>query len=311
MKDELAVKCKLYVQNRDILKSEFKWASSNMLPLCAYMYAEKGRKVDAVRIEECRQIIMKHIGVFSKVKGQEIFPLATLLSLDTNAEKAFEKRIAVYQLLKKEFETTVYLPEIAFALATFSQIHSVNYEKVISQAKRLEEQIQSEFEGNAIAEYSGISVLLSLSGKSQEKLLGDLKMAYELFRNFETEESAIPMLCYVVAAEPGETVDACEKVMSAYGILMKNRIMLKKIGEITTLGLVAASQQKVETYIKDSIEINQYLKQQKGFDLLNVSSAERHMFSFMLAADGNDMFIEKQMALVAAVYSTMLVAVLD
>ncbi|MDO5521310.1 MAG: DUF4003 family protein [bacterium] len=311
MKDELVVKCKLYVQNRDILKSEFKWASSNMLPLCAYMYTQKGRKVDAVRIEECRQIIMKHIGVFSKVKGQEEIPLATLLSLETSAEKAFARRVEVYRLLKKEFETTSYLPIIAFAMVGAASSNTVDYAKVISRAKRLEEQIQSEFAGNQIAECSGISVLLALSGKSEDKLLEDLKMAYGLFSNLELEESSIPMLCYAIIVGQGEVLDSCEKVMSAYSILAKRRIKLQRVGEMTALELVANSQQQVEDYINDSMEMNTYLKEQKGFDLLSISSAERHMFSLMLAADSNRQYLETQIVLIAAVYSTMLVAVLD
>ena len=310
MNDALVVKSKLFVQNRDILKTEFKWASSNMVPLCAYMYAKKGIKVDAVRINECKQIIKKHIGVFSKVKGDAFYPLATALSLENSKEKAFARRVEVYKKLKEKFGSAIYMPWIAFAVGDYEKEHNTDIDKLIQRSVELEEMINNEFLDKKENKLEGIAVLLILSGKTNQEIIRDLKIAYEFLCDTKISKEAIPALSYMLVAGTGEIEDSCEKALSSYEIFLKSQCKFEKEAETAVLGLLANSKQKQEEYIKDVIDVNEFLAEQKGFDIINVSSHERHMYAGLLAAQDSSA-VEEQIAVLIAMESALNVAIFD
>ena len=114
MTEELLIKCKLLVKNREILKSDFQWASTDMIPLCALIYSLNGKTVDAVCLDECKQLVKKNASVLNRYKGDAFYPLASVLALEMNVEKEFSKKLEVYEELKKEYSYMSVLPMIAF-----------------------------------------------------------------------------------------------------------------------------------------------------------------------------------------------------
>lgn len=68
MKESLRSRCQLFVENRDIMKSNFRWDNSLMHPLCASIYTGKNLKVDAKKIKYCKEIIKNKAGLFSNFR---------------------------------------------------------------------------------------------------------------------------------------------------------------------------------------------------------------------------------------------------
>ena len=68
MKPELEKLCADYIVNRDTVGKAFRWDSSDLYSVCANMFCACGQAADADRLKECREIIRKHTGLFSKFR---------------------------------------------------------------------------------------------------------------------------------------------------------------------------------------------------------------------------------------------------
>jgi len=69
MTESLLRNCELFVKNRDILKVNFKWDSSQMHPLCASLCAERDIEADHEKIRACKEIIKENTGTPVRVQG--------------------------------------------------------------------------------------------------------------------------------------------------------------------------------------------------------------------------------------------------
>ena len=81
MKPELEKLCADYIANRDTVGKVFKWDSNDLYTVCANVFCACGQTADTDRLKECREVIKKHTGLFSKFRSKKVRAmLASMLS---------------------------------------------------------------------------------------------------------------------------------------------------------------------------------------------------------------------------------------
>ena len=123
MKPELEKLCADYIVNRDTVGKAFRWDSSDLYSVCANMFCACGQTADADRLKECREIIRKHTGLFSKFRSKKVRAmLASMLSLGEKPEDRMDLANDYFSLLKRHFKGTEYLVLAAFLLTDLADL---------------------------------------------------------------------------------------------------------------------------------------------------------------------------------------------
>lgn len=135
MSDLLKQRTDLFVQNRDIIKSNFKWDNSMLFPLCASLYTEQNLLVDVHKIKAAKNILKNNVGLFSNFRGTVSLVYETMLSLEEYADKIMKNALKAYTSLKREFWSSQYLPLSAFVMA--KTVETFDYDKISRKAKHI------------------------------------------------------------------------------------------------------------------------------------------------------------------------------
>lgn len=304
------VKCKILVQNRDILKNEFQWASTNMIPLCAYYFAEQGKRVDAVRMKECKQLMKKSAGVFTRVKGDDLYPFAAMLALQKNVNKALEERMQVYQTLEMHYQPSVWLTMAAFLLAEKQEEKEICIEETITRALHLEEKVKEQKEVRE--EDRILYLLLALSEKEESTLSGNLETYYEQLQKRNLSEEVIPALAAILTladSQPDETVHRLDEAVQEVN---KYQLRMGEGVESIALGMIAAANKgEITSYVEDASKLNEYLKGQKGFDSIYLAANQRLTYAILLATANDAPSISQQITMVSVLNSVLSLTVLE
>ena len=73
MKASLQTLCDQFIENRDTVKSAFKWDNSYVYPLCANIFCAHGQMAEAEKLTRCRKIIQEQTGI-SPISGETCGP---------------------------------------------------------------------------------------------------------------------------------------------------------------------------------------------------------------------------------------------
>ena len=305
MTEDAVVKCKLLVRNREVLKNEFHWESTNMIPLCAYLFSQQQTKVDAVRMKECKRLIKRNAGIFTKVKGDDIYPLASMLTLENNVDKALDKGIGIYQELCKQYKPSLWLTMVAFILAE----QSCQLDQTIARAIELEQEAQGTIQVGD--KERGIFLVLALSSKTEEQLLKEFDVIYQLLAESKLEEDAKKLLTVVLVLGDGTPESKVHNLEETNLKLKEHQLKIGNGIETAALGLAATSENEIPVLIEQAVEVNEYLKGKKGFDSLQLSTHERLMYAIMLPTEKNTNVLGQKLVLGAMLCSVIKLAALD
>lgn len=109
--------CEQLIANREQVKSVFPWEGGLMNLCCAGVYSSKGVSVDASALQACKELIKHKVSMFSNFKSTVRPAVAAMIDISGSPEQTLENGLKVYDLLKKEFWSSAYLPLAAMMIA--------------------------------------------------------------------------------------------------------------------------------------------------------------------------------------------------
>src|SRR5690554_3087038 len=177
MENSIKQRTELFVRNRDIMKSNFKWDNSILHPLCACLYTEQEIEIDAGKIKSCKIIIKNNTKLFSTFRGTTLLVLATMLSLEKDPENKYKEVLNAYESLKKEFRSSQYLPISAFVMA--NMVESIEYDRIAQKAKDIYLRMKKEHPLLTSGEDSGFAVMFALSDLTIDKAVDEMESCYQ------------------------------------------------------------------------------------------------------------------------------------
>ncbi len=282
MKNSLKQRCELFVKNRNLLKNNFIWDSAMLHPLCASLYAEKGLEIDPNKIKLSKEIIKKNTGVFSQFKSTAFLPLATMLSLEENPESKFQEVLNVYEILKKEFHSSVYLPLSAFVLV--NMVETYDYERVVQKSKDIFQRMKKEHPFLTTGEDCGFAVMIGISDLSVDGAIAEMEECYHLLHGKFFSANAVQSLSHTLVLGEEIAEKKCNKAMEIFDQLKAKDCKYGTGMELAVLGVLAMATDRTEETTNDISEVNEYLLSCKGFEALGIGKAQRIMYCAILVA---------------------------
>lgn len=278
MNDQMLKNCTLLTDNRELVKSVFTWDSGLMHLACAAIYVSKGKQVNVPVLRECKELLSQKVGVFSNFRSTARSPIVSMLAVSEDPERTLKYGLQVYQLLKKEFWSSSYLPLTAMVIAQMAD--PSQYESIASRTKKIYNLLKSNHPFLTSQEDSANCALLALSDKPDHELINDMESCYQLLRPNFFSSNAIQSLSHVLALDQRNVAEKCKKTMELFNGLKYEGYKYGTYYELPTLGVLALIDGSKEKMIKEIIEVNNWLSHQKGFGFFSsISSKQRLMYA--------------------------------
>lgn len=305
MQPELNSRCDLFIENRELIKSEFRWESAYMYPLGAYILAVKNRRADAELLRECNDLLKAHTGVFSNFRGTSKMATITGLSLSSQRERKLNDILAIYDALKGVLGRSEFMTVIADMLV--EMIDQGQREAVIQRTNRIYRRMKEEHPFLTSKEDSPYAALLAMSDRSEDELIHDMEACYDRLRNAPFSKNALQSLSHILALSNVDVSVKCDRVIELYQSLKANGHPYGKHYEISTMGILAMLDVDIAVLTREISEVDDFLKTKKGFGAFGIGAKQRLMYAGMLvsslyAAD----FTSMQTAAVSGVMSLII-----
>ncbi|MDD3414562.1 MAG: DUF4003 family protein [Lachnospiraceae bacterium] len=282
MNDQITKSCNLLLDSREKIKTVFRWEGGLIHLACAGIYVLKQKEVEVSVLKDCKELIDQKVGIFSNFRGTAKATIASMIAVSENPERTLNNGLTVYQLLKKEFFTSTYLPLTAMVIAQMAEPHQ--YETIAARTKRIYNQIKEKHPFLTSCEDSANCALLALSEKSDDELINEIEHCYQLLKPNFFSSNAILSLSHVLALGQGTAEEKCRKTMDLFNGLKAAGYKYGTSYELPTLGVMALSEGLKDEIIRDMLEINNWLASQKGFGLFSsVTAKQKLMYSGIVA----------------------------
>lgn len=275
-------RCQQLIDNRDLVKTVFRWDSGLMHLCCAGIYSAKGLDVDVPLLQASKALLKSRVSAFSNFRSTAENAVAAMLAVTGQPEQTLENGLAAYELLKKEFWGSAYLPLTAMVIAQHA--HPQRYGEITVRTREIYNRMKAEHPFLTSSEDSALCALLALVDRPNDQLVNDMEECYQLLKPHFFSANAVQGLSHVLALCSGGSAEKCERTLALFQHL---KAAGRKYGtdyELPTLGVLAASGTDLSAIVTNMIEIDDWLSMQKGFGFFgSVTAKQRLMYAGMLA----------------------------
>ncbi len=283
MRESLNNTCARFIANRDLFKSAFPYENSILFPVCASAFMNCSRQLDAEGLKEIRKLLKKRVGVFSGFRSTSELPLVAMLAADESPEERLEKAITVYDLLKKQFFSSEFLPVAAMVIS--GAVDAERYGEVCERTKRIYVLMKKEHPFLTSSEDCVFAAMLALSDKSDEALIREVETCYDTLKEKFYDRNALQSLSHVLALAGDEFSTAngkCRDTARLFDVLKEKKYRYGTGYALSTLGVLATLPCGVEETARDLIDAAEFLKTQKGYGFFGFDKQQRLLHASMI-----------------------------
>lgn len=270
-------KMELFAENVQTIKKEFIWQNTLTKRMAALLYAQEGKKIDCDAIRQCHTLIKKNTGVFSAFRGDLVLCVSTLLSLTQNPQEVFRETLKVYDLLKgAKFYASDYLVIASYQIATHS--NTASYRDVVARTRGFYEGMKERhFFYTGQDDY----IFSSMLGLSDLEVHRGTQRIEQLFLTLKSEfwdKNSIQALAQVLVLNDSDE-SSVRRVLALRDELRGQKIKLDRAYTLPILGVLALLPVEIEEIVRKINETREFLREQKGFGSLSISTQELLMFA--------------------------------
>lgn len=282
MKEQTLRNCEMLIENRNRVKSVFRWDGGLLHLACAGICTAKGIVVDETVLESSRDLLKEKVGVFSNFRSTARSPIITMLAVSGSPEVTLAHGLTVYQLLKRDFWTSAYLPLASMIIAQMAELS--RYESIAARTRAIYNRMKAEHPFLTSAEDSAFCALMALSKKADDALIEDAEQCYQLLKPHFFSSNAVQSLGHVLALCDGEAQTKCQKTLELFEKLRAAGCKYGTSYELPTLGVLAMSGGNLTEIAQEIAGIDSWMSGQSGFGLFSsVSRKQRLMYSGIVA----------------------------
>ena len=282
MNERTLARCKNLIKNKETMKSAFAWEDGRTDLACAGIFINKEQTANEEMLLQCKDILKRNTGIFSNFKSTAKPMIVAMLAANENPQLLMERGLKVYDLLKEEFMSSVYLPIAAMIIAQYAD--EARYAELAQRTRRIYKQMRADHPFLTSGEDSTFCALMALLDKPDEVLLGDAEECYKILKNNFFSSNAVQSLSHVLAMCDGEPENKCQKTMELFQKLKEAGHKYGTSYELPTLGVLAMADGNQDEIAAEMAEIDQWLSEQKGFGFFSsISAKQRLMYAGMIA----------------------------
>lgn len=282
MKGTLNARCTLFIQNRDVIKSEFAWENSYFYPICASVFVNAGKNAEAETLEYCFDLIREKTGIFSEFRNYAKLSMISMMSIENNPKDMLERSLQVYAQLKQHFWSSAYLPIASMLIA--KSVDAIKYDSIAERTRHIYELVRAEHPFLTGEEDSVLCALLAVSELSDEEIVEETERCYDILKPEFFSANAVQALSHVLALSPGKSEEKCGRVLALYNELRKLGYKYGTDYELATLGFAGEVNTDIKALADDIIEVDEYLSAQKGYGFFGLGKRQRLMHAAMIVA---------------------------
>lgn len=282
MKEQTRRNCEQLIENRNRVKSVFSWDGGLLNLACAGIFTAKGKAVNEMVLEDCKNLLKQKVGIFSNFRSTAQSPITAMLAASSNPKQTLENGLLVYKLLKKDFWTSCYLPLTAMIIAQMAQ--PSRYEEIASRTRTIYDRMKKEHPFLTSGEDSTFCALMALSEKTDDMMIEDAEQCYHNLKPNFFSSNTVQSLSHVLALCDGRADVKCGKTMELFEKLKASGHKYGTNYELSTLGVLAMSGGNSDEIVQEITEIDDWLSQQKGFGFFsNITRKQRLMYAGIVA----------------------------
>lgn len=282
MNERTLARCKNLIKNKETMKSAFAWEDGLTHLASAGIFINKEQTANEEMLLQCKDILKRNTGIFSNFKSTAKPMIVAMLAANENPQLLMERGLKVYDLLKEEFMSSVYLPIAAMIIAQYAD--EARYAELAQRTRRIYKQMRADHPFLTSGEDSTFCALMALLDKPDEVLLGDAEECYKILKNNFFSSNAVQSLSHVLAMCDGEPENKCQKTMELFQKLKEAGHKYGTSYELPTLGVLAMADGNQDEIAAEMAEIDQWLSEQKGFGFFSsISAKQRLMYAGMIA----------------------------
>jgi len=283
MNIQLQNKLELFAENNQSLRGDFIWQNAMAKRLVSLAYSLEGKNIDVEAIKECHGMMKDEVGAFSTFRGNMAVYIAASLSLSGRPRLLLEESLEIYELLKQEgFWASDYLVVTAYEIAANTERN--NFEHVVRRSMEFYREMKANIRFHIGQDDYIFAAMLAMSNIDVHA--GALKMRH-LFSQLKTEFSAfigrgsiVTLAQMLVLGE--STCECVEHMLKLNRVLRKKKIRLDKTYTVPSMGVLGMLQVDKYAFADDLIEARDYLRGQKGFGVMSVSTQELLLYAVSL-----------------------------
>lgn len=282
MNERTLARCKNLIKNKETMKSAFAWEDGLTHLACAGIFINKEQTANEEMLLQCKDILKRNTGIFSNFKSTAKPMIVAMLAANENPQLLMERGLKVYDLLKEEFMSSVYLPIAALIIAQYAD--EARYAELAQRTRRIYKQMRADHPFLTSGEDSTFCALMALLDKPDEVLLGDAEECYKILKNNFFSSNAVQSLSHVLSMCDGEPENKCQRTMELFQKLKEAGHKYGTSYELPTLGVLAMADGNQDEIAVEMAEIDQWLSEQKGFGFFSsISAKQRLMYAGMIA----------------------------
>ena len=291
MTDQLRNKCELFTKNRSAILGKFLFEKAMMSIVAGLIFTGADKEADPERLAECRKILEKHTGFFSKYRDTVKLALLSEMALSKDPEQYIDDVKAVYRKLNKgKIKDNTYTVLAAMLICTFEKQDSTDeslekYHEILKHMEKLHPFLTD-------SEDISYVILLALSDRPVDLILSDMNECFDYLKNtckIKAGPDAVQGLSELLALTNGDIREKCDRVDSLYHALKESKLGIDDGFACIALGTLVGIDETAEQLANEIIEADEYLKQSKGFDEKSVDKNHRLMFAIILVAESCEM----------------------
>ncbi|MBQ7956305.1 MAG: DUF4003 domain-containing protein [Lachnospiraceae bacterium] len=282
MRETLTTLCNQFAENKELIKEAFTWERTEMYPVCAAVFADKGKTADVEKMKACKAILKEQTGVFSDFRGNGLLALISMLALSADPKAKMQDALQMHSKLKEHFWSSAYLPVAAMVVANMAEVEK--YDELAARTKNIYDLMKNEHPFLTSGEDSVFAALLAFSELTDQQVVAEMERCYRILKPDFFSGNAVQSLSHVLALGEGSAEQKCRRVMSLYEGLRTKGCKYGTDYELATLGVLALLPVDDTTIINEMVEVDNFLAEQKGYGLFGYTKKQRLMHASMLVS---------------------------
>lgn len=289
MKEIVKNKVDLLISNRVSIEKRFKFSNSIMNIAASLIFTGAEREADIEKLKECKKIVTKGAGAFSALRATVEPILVCKMALSENPEQYFADVAEVYDKIKKSkiASDNGYFVQAAISIVDAGRIAET--EAIIDEYKTIFKRMNKEHPILTGSEDIIFAVLLAMTDKDVDTIIEEMEDCYKYLKKevkLKVGANEIQGLAEVLTLTDGNMREKTDKVLAIYNAFLDKGVKYgTSYNEFSSLGALIDLDVDKDTLVDETIEVAEYLKENKGFGSWSINSKQRIMFAAMLVGD--------------------------
>lgn len=280
---DIPARLALFAENAQAIRKEFTWQNALTKRLAALLYAQANRRIDCDAIRQCHDLMKQNTGVFSTFRGHLALGVATLLSLSPDPQNLFSQTLAVYELLRAaKLRNSDYLVMAAYQIA--AQTETARYQFAVDRTRAFYDGMKAHRRFQTGQDDYIYAAMLGLSTLDPVIATDRIERLFDQLRGQSRDKNSIQALAQVLVLG-GSDDTAVVRVATLRDALRAEQIKLDKTFTLPSLGILALLPTEPAVIARDIHQAQAFLRAQKGFGPLSVTTQELLLYAAGIVAD--------------------------